>query len=37
MSSRGRSNENAWLVHFALIAIGVGVVAIVIISLWYRF
>ncbi len=31
-----RSNDNTWLLHFALIAVGVGLVAIVVISLWYR-
>ena len=33
--NRGTS-ENAWLVQFALIAIAIGLVAIVIISIWYR-
>jgi serine/threonine protein kinase len=28
--------ENSWLLHFALIAIAIGLVAIVLISLWYR-
>jgi serine/threonine protein kinase len=34
-SNRGTS-ENSWLFQFALIAIAVGLVAIVIISIWYR-
>ena len=31
-----RSNENSWLFQFALIAIAIGLVAIVVISIWYR-
>jgi eukaryotic-like serine/threonine-protein kinase len=34
--SNRRTNENSWLLQFALIAIAVGLVAIVVISIWYR-
>jgi serine/threonine-protein kinase len=36
-SSRPRSDESSWLFQFALIAIAVGLVAIVIIAVLYRF
>ena len=35
-SSPPSSDESVWLLHFGLIAVGIGLVAIVIISLWYR-
>jgi serine/threonine-protein kinase len=34
--SNRSANENSWLVQFALIAIAVGLVAIILISIWYR-